>query len=355
MKNKNYSFAQYNNKIIEKINEAMIKANINQKKLSNETDISQSTLSKLLSNKSKFTIEQLVKICLALEINISNLVSFNNLGITFTDNVYSTNYIADSDNLVCDIRRPAFKGYVGNKYFIYFYSTVDSENKIINGTFELYASEDKRCKINLEIYTGQIDVLGQKITKKYTGDMIISIPLSSCYCILLNKEIGEMCFLNFHHMFLLSQNMLCRVGTVLTTSSGENRRPTIHRIVLSKYPYDIENNSEDLMFIKGQLKLNDSKITVSKEKFEKLLEEMKTTNLTDIIEFLNKFKNLSLEKTYYCIDENKLLDSSIEIMTKVNGISLLREASTSNKYNKINSVPDEFLFQYIVHKKLNKS
>ena len=109
---------------------------------------------------------------------------------------------------------------------------------IITYAINLYKEILKSCKV-LKIYTGKIDVSGQKITKNYTGDMIISVSFSSCYCSLINSEIGELCFLFFHHMFLFSQEIICRVGGVLTTSSGSNRRPTMHRMVISKYPFDI--------------------------------------------------------------------------------------------------------------------
>lgn len=339
---------EYNNKITENVLRKMKILHITQKELSKLADISQPTLSKLLSNKSKYTVEQLAKISIALQTDISEFISFQNNGINSIHNMYSS--IAENDNLVCSTNRSAFKGYLGNKYSIYFYSTISSESKLIHGEMELKHSEDNRCKINLKLYTGKIDVAGKKITKNYTGDMIISIPLSSCYCILINESIGEMCFLLFHHMFLFNHDMICRVGAVLTTSSGENRRPTLHRMVISKHEFDLQGDSLDLHFLKGQLKLNDSQIMISKASFEELKKYILKNNLEEFQTFFSLFEDLSSKEEYYIIDENKLLDSTISVSTKIQCISLLRENSISNKYNKISTKSDEYLFKYLEYK-----
>lgn len=339
---------EYNYKIIENVLNKMKVQHVTQRELSKLANISQPTLSKLLSNKSKFTVEQLVKIAAALQTDISEFVSFQSNSINSMHNMFSS--IIENDNLVCNTNRSAFKGYLGNKYFIYFYPTISSESKLIHGEMELKQSEENRCKINLKLYTGKIDVAGNKITKNYTGDMIISIPLSSCYCILTNQSIGEMCFITFHHMFLFNYDMRCRVGAVLTTSSGENRRPTIHRMVISKHEFDLQEDSPDLHFLKGQLKLNDSQIMISKSSFEELKKYILVNSPEEFQTFFSSFEVLSTKEEYYIIDENKLLDSSFSVSTKIQCISLLREKSASNKYNKVSTKSDEYLFKYLEYK-----
>lgn len=350
----NIFLEKYNVKLFESINRKCKEFHITQKQLSEMTDISQSTLSKLLSGKTKFTVEQMVRISAVFKTDISEFLSFQKMGAPFIDDSYSRDYVPENDNFVCDTDRPAFKGYIGNQYYIYFYSTIKSEKKMIHGELSFQKSEENRCKISLQLDTGKKDVSGNKVTKKYTGEMIISIPLSACYCILTSREIGEMCFISFHHMFLFNQNMLCRVGTALTTSSGENRRPTIHRMVISKYPFDLEDDSNDLHFLRGQLKLNNSKIIIKTKEFENLVQMVQENTDVDnnIIKFFNNFRELASCEEYFIIDESKLLDSNIPVITKVNGISLLREASIADKYSKISTKTDEFLFEYISHNKL---
>lgn len=348
MDNNKFYYDNYNSKIVLKVNQKIKNKHITQKQLAQSTGINQSTLSKLLANKSKFTVEQLIKICIALETDISEFISFQNSHLNAISNIYSS--LIENDNLVCDTKRSAYKGYLDNKYSIYFYSTISSETKLIHGQLTLNNTDENRCKINLKLYTGKIDISGKKITKNYTGDMIISIPLSSCYCILINQSIGEMCFLIFHHMFLFNNDMICRVGAALTTSSGENRRPTLHRMIISKYDFDLQDNSPDLHFLKGQLKLNNSQIIIPKSSFEKVKKYIFQNNLEEFQTFFSSFESLSSKEEYYIIDENKLLDSNISVSTKIQCISLLRENSISHKYNKISSKSDEYLFKYLEYK-----
>lgn len=344
----NNNYDNYNSKIVLKVNQKIKNLHITQKELSLSTGISQSTLSKLLANKSKLTVEQLSKISIALQTNISEFISFENDSKNSVRNMYSS--LIENDNLVCDTKRSAYKGYLNNEYSIYFYSTISSETKLIHGKLRIYDTDENRCKINLKIYTGKIDIAGEKITKNYTGDMIISIPLSSCYCILTNQSIGEMCFLIFHHMFLFNHDMMCRVGAALTTSSGENRRPTLHRMIISKYEFDLQDDNPDLHFLKGQLKLNDSQIIIPKSSFEEVKKYIFQNDLEEFQAFFSSFEKLSSAEEYYIVDENMLLDSSISVSTKIQCISLLREKSISNKYNKISTKSDEYLFKYLEYK-----
>lgn len=352
MESQNTFYKKYEKKVLQNIQNVMRENQVSQKTLSLDTGISQSTLSKLLSGKSSFTLEHIVKIAQALKVDIADLISFRNY--SFSENhFYSSYYVPENDNLVCTVTRPAFKGYIGNKYYLYFYSTISSETSLIHGELTLSASEEDRCKINLQIYTGQIDISGNKLKKIYTGDMIISISLASCYCTLINAEIGELCFLSFHHMFLFSQDIMCRIGAVLTTSSGGNRRPTLHRMIISKYEFNLDEDSPDLHFLKGQLKLNTSKILISKKELQTLIRKFNSDSDDELMKFFTSFKNLAEQEEYYEIEESTLLGINMPVDTKINAISLLREVSTSDKYNKISSKCDEFLFEYISSNKKN--
>lgn len=348
MNNLDIFLEKYHQNILNSINAKITEENITQKNLAALSKISQPTLSKLLSGKSKFTLDQLARISYALQIDISEIASFKTLKNDFINNISPSRFVPENDSLVRDITRPAFKGYTNNTYYIYFYPTISTETNLIQGELTLRASEDNHCKVDLKIYTGKIDVSGQKITKNYTGDMIISVSFSSCYCSLINSEIGELCFLSFHHMFLFSQEIICRVGGVLTTSSGSNRRPTMHRMIISKYPFDISKEGDDLHFLKGQLKLNSSRIIISKEKFDKLLDNSDIKSNEELVGFFKEFEErVTPPKEYYEIDEAQLLGLDTPVMTKIMGISLLREASVTKKYNKISTKTDEFLFTYL--------
>ena len=161
-------YIKYEKKVMKNIRHIMQEHGITQKILAENSGINQSTLSKLLSGKASFTLEHIAKIARALNIDAADLVSFRP-GTVITNTCFSSHYIPENDNLVCSINRPAFKGYIGNKYYLYFYSTISSEAKLIHGELTLSASDENRCRVNLEIYTGKIDVSGTPIRKVYTG------------------------------------------------------------------------------------------------------------------------------------------------------------------------------------------
>ena len=351
MENYNLIINKLEANIIEEVHKQLRTSRLTQKELATKTGINASTLSKLLLGKSNFSIEQLAKIALALGKDISDFLSFRNIGIENTSNIYSTTDMQESDNFVFDTNRPAFNGYLGNKYYVYFHSTMSSESKLIYGELTFASTGKDRCKVDLVLYTGKTDVSGKKITKNYVGDMIISIPQSSCYCILTNQRIGEMCFVIFHHMFLFNQDMICRMAVALTTSSGEHKRPTVHRLVISKQKFNLEATSHDLSFLRGQLKLNSKKIIISKATFESLKNQLSPDSDADLISYLNEIEKLISLEEFYIIDENKILLSDIDVFTKVQGISLLREKSIAENYNKISTTTDEFLFEYIQNPK----
>ena len=122
----------------------------------------------------------------------------------------------------------------------------------------------------------------------------------------------------------------------------------MHRMVISKYPFDISKEGDDLHFLKGQLKLNSSRIIISKEKFDKLLDNSDIKSNEELFGFFKEFEErVTPPKEYYEIDEAQLLGLDTPVMTKIMGISLLREASVTKKYNKISTKTDEFLFTYL--------
>lgn len=119
--------------------------------------------------------------------------------------------------------------------------------------------------------------------------------MGACYCILTNPDIGEICFLNFRHMFIFNQNLECRVGTISSTSSGENRLPVMQRILISKKPLHVNGrNLSDQEFVQGQLRLNNSKILISNNDLMALAEEYDDD--PDLNSFFNEFTKIPQKK-----------------------------------------------------------
>lgn len=338
----------YQKDIIGRIKNTMRDGDVTQLELSEKTGINQSMISKLLSGSSILNLNHIIKICIALKKSPSELLSSNDTSldeIFGNDDIYSSGLMSENDNLIFDTSRSAFKGYLDIPFFVYFLSTMDTEEKILKGTLLFKGSKNnKRCEASLELFTGKKDIEGNEITKVYKGEMIVSITMSTCYVILVNNTIGEICFFSFRHMFLFNHDMLCRIAEVLTTSSGENRRPTIHRMIISRYELDTQ---EDRHFINGQLKLNEPDIFIEKNVFDELKNSDFVKQSQNLITFFNEMQPPK-EITYYKIDENILRSSPVETYDKILGISLLKEKSNSCKNNKVDSDLDEYIYKYIL-------
>lgn len=339
MNNLSTTIETIQNKIIKNINLRLIELDMTQQALSQRTHIAQPTISKLLTGKSAFSLEQLIIISSAIGINLLSIVNdsdFINIPLKPSSSI---DLIPESDNLALDTTRPAFKGYLNNIFHIYFLSTVTGENRIINGNIEFIDTPNKRCKVKLTISTGKTNLFGEEITKEYTGNLIISIQQSTCYCILYNKDIAELSCLSFSHMYLSNEDLKCRMCVALTTSSGENRRPTIQRLIMSKYSFDLKNN-EDVQFLTSQLRLNTKTISIDRTDLEEIL----------TLDEYKKYKAQLVPSSYAesCIlDENQLLALNMKLAEKINLINMLRDKSSAPKNNKIGTNTDEFLFEYI--------
>ncbi len=72
-------------------------------------------------------------------------------------------------------------------------------------------------------------------------------------------------------MYLFNRDLECRMGTISSSSSGGNRLPVIQQILISQKPLNIgRKNISDLDFVKGQLRLNNSKILLFKNDLDDL-------------------------------------------------------------------------------------
>lgn len=332
---------------------------IKQLDLSIKSNIGQSTLSKIMKGEMKLTLQHIFKFSKALEVEPTDLINLENLNKSgnkhisnakMDESIINEHYL-NEQILLKDVNHQAFNGYINHTFHIYFYPTISSESSLLEGTILFKESEHKNyCKAELSLMTGQINANGENVYKKYTGELIISLTMGACYCILINSEIGEICFLNFKHIFLFNQKLACRVATMVSTSSGSNRLPIMQRALISNRELHVnENDNSDLDFVRGQLKLNNSEILIQEEAFSKLMDrpDIKTGDLKDFFdECYDCFETLR----YLHVEESKIraIDASSEI--KARGISLLRNISINERYNKISSKTDEFVFQYIDNK-----
>lgn len=356
----NISESEYCNIVLRRIKEYMYKNGIKQLDLSKETNINQSTLSKIMSGETKLTLQHIFRICNSLKVDPEILLSFDQDIGTDTMNqidagIINKKYI-DDQILIRTTTHPAFKGYIKNEFYIYFYSTISSETSLLEGKLLFEDTEyHNYCKATMLLYTGQKDSNGIDITKNYHGELIISLTMGTCYCILINSKIGEICSINFKHAFLFNQRLISRVCTVNSTSSGGNRLPIMQRALITETKlYAVSPSDEDFQFIRGQLRLNETIIFTPEDVIDELINSTDDNKSKALKDFFQSAKKMREHKNCDVFDETKIRSINAPSDVKSQGISMLRNQSISLKYNKISTKTEEFVFQYIDGKKTKK-
>lgn len=355
MNYENLNANEYCKTIIEKINSLLEQKSLKQIDLATRCNISQSSLSKILKGEMRLTLQHIFKISIALDITPEELLSLKTKNFDGSPKTCYSNYTdlgiineqyMNEQVLIRDKNHPAFNGYADNIFFIYLYSTINTESFLLEGKLSFDTRTSTFCKADLILNTGKFRSDGTPIEKHYYGELIISLTMGACYCVMSNPDIGEICFINFRHMFIFNQNLECRVGTISSTSSGGNRLPVIQRILLSKNELHVSGrNQSDLEFVQGQLRLNNSKILVSAEDLNEL--KQRYADDQNLTSFFEAFGNMSQKKDYYILEETNLQDITIPSNIKTRGLGILRNYSPALRYNKISTKTDEFVFDYI--------
>lgn len=336
---------QYYKNISERIMHVMTLKGISQARLNelcteNGFYISQSTLSKVLRSSASISLINVVQICKALKVDVSDILSLDENITTKIENDIAKKTTSYSP-LIYRADSPAFRGYLG-KYHCYFYSTISSEDNILHGRLEFEPSmSGEHCSATMRLETKKVDEHGKPIIKEYHGELIISLTMATAYCILTNEDIGEICFFQFHFIQINYEKLECRLAMVVTTCAGDNRRPTAHRMLISR-----KKLSKDLLYyISGQFLFNGSDITIPEENLEELRRDEK---------FPETFKsNLDrLIESSRTVDFRRIEELTVRAMymspeDKIKSICLLRKYTSAKKYNKIGTKSDEFVYQLI--------
>lgn len=345
---------EYCKDVIQKIKQVMDQKSMSQVVLANKIGMGQSTLSKFLAGDTRVSLSHIAKICWALEINPGDILSLDQEQLPRAAATVPYGHSRNSETLITSPAHSAFKGYL-RAFYVYFNSTISSEDIILEGILKFEPSPDTDiCTADLVLDTGKKRADGTPITKHYTGELIISLSMSACYCTLISPEISEICFLVFHHMFLFHEELICRLACVSTVSSGGNKRPTIHRMLISRNRLDVSNHkSDDFNFVRGQLMLNSSEIYITEKAYANMKHmEEEQLNDEEMRALLDEFDALCDKDKVFFVDESKLRNSLYPMDKKLKMITLLRKYSISSKYNKISTKSDEYILNYLENKKL---
>lgn len=344
---KKLEYITYSQKILERIKNELVKQKISQKTLGQLCNLSQPTISKLLKGDTPLTLEFLFNVCDKLEIPIETLLSttdtlsdkLTSLQFAMQNQIYD-NFHSDNEAIVSDPSLYPFKGILGT-YNFYCNPTISSELELLKGTITFSPSirgGKTYCSCKLTLYTGKYNSVGQEDKKLYTGMMLISLPMQSCYCILSCDESAEYVFLLFHHMFLTKADLECRIAAVLTTSAGSHRRPAMEKCIISR----TKLSQEDLEQIQGQLKMNCSNIKITESDFKKYIVE----------DLPNDFPDAHISYETICnIEESFIKKSSLPTNKQDALINKLRKYSIDRRYTKISTHADDILYNFIKEKK----
>ena len=251
-------------------------------------------------------------------------------------------------HLVTDPENDLFEGYLQD-YYCYYYPTSSKENKennkILRGILKL-EPEDGWCRATLKINTGSFSDCGEVNFKIYTGYAAIPAYGTTLNCIMYSDKLGEFCNLMFRYFKINFGKQDLRIAEVLSASlATENRRPTTHRMLLSRE----EIKDKDLQIILPALELNYSTLTVVKDRLESVGEIS-----DDYQKIVNKIISESEKKETYFLAESdvkniakKYMKTSIEIKEF---IMQVRKVAYSYRYNKIGNKADTIVRDILLSK-----
>lgn len=235
-----------------------------------------------------------------------------------------------------------FQPYLG-KYHCLFISTDSSSTDLVRGLFEITPGEDEseQCTAYMTVY----DKKGNEI-KWYSGPFFINIHYRTWHCILVGRKKQEVCMLTASHFNSTIHPNLLNVALSLTTSSGLQKRPTMHRILLSR---NRVSRKKDLELIQAQLRLNTDSICISKtaldslqKDMEEALHEAKTekerTKYQAVLVCIERIREMGKKEEFYMMAESIIYDSNEIIQDRhLRGfvVSKIRASTDSMRYNKI--------------------
>lgn len=287
--------------------------------------ISSGNISNITSGNSRATLATLIKLSSILDVSISDLIC---------NTEKDSSSITKDNDFITDINSKFFQPYLG-EYHVYFFPTEEiNQDKLLHGLLKIGDFKDKgTLKFTLDVNVNEANT--KKSIKEYYGRVILSQPIESIYCILEGIQQVEYCFLALNYQYLITKELKNRIALALTVSSGNERRPTIHRVYLTRD----EISEKEKQLIMGVLRLNSSEIMIPVGKFDEII---RNDMFSD--EFVNYLKNNKKEKSYYSIDIKEILNDTIDL-DMVREILILSNYAFSHKFHKVLKIEDDLLYK----------
>lgn len=294
--------------------------------------VTQPELSKLYSRTKKINLYELTAISKALSVPVDFFVS----GVVpYQEDLLSPK----SKRLLSKAEDEAFFSYFG-EYYIYYNTTAEQEDKVQSGRMIVSQENKGYCKVELFIHTGTY-LNQEEVVKKYEGRMLITTLLSGAYIIVRNDSIGELCFMIMRHRTFTIKQVECRMALCLTIGAGENKLPTVHRMLISRKNL----SDEQVEIIQPYFDLYGNVIHIEKSKAEKLGNVLTEIGEKDALRTLWR---VLPEKQYYEVSI-ELLRRHLHLDREKFAIfiaNLLRLAETE-PYSKIQESDDNLTYAII--------
>lgn len=371
----------YNKLVAGRLKNAIKKMEIEQAELAKRCReqgfaMSPSKLNKMMNSGSGMQISSVAAICETLGLDMNEVLSTNpNQEIKIHLVSHEKPVYKNPPQLIKNPNAREFERYMG-LYHIVFNQTKSGEKGHHVGTMELKHSDDESfCEVIVSIPITNDD--GEKFEKKYKGNAVISTRMKSLYISVESEALGEIVFINITYMYLNYTDLKCRVGAVVTTSTGDNHMPTMEKIIIIRKETEDEILSERILdFFDGELRLNSSDILIAADDYDRFLRELNegpesgdtdpiSKCMYNWIKYRDEFKNMILSSTgddtipgiqprlYYSIPESRIRESQMSNLAIAQVLSRLRFYSSARKHSKVSRKADERV--YLLFKEWKKA
>ncbi len=313
----------------------------------------QGTVSRIFKGEG-LNLKILFKLCKELNVDITEILTGNPKKVV--TEAKGNNEKKSEESIITDATSVRFTGYLG-KYYGYFFSTEDSNEKIHDGCFTISRqSKTNKCIASFTFETGVInEKTGKYNVKKYKGPVKLSQRLGAISCELTAQDkSGDVSYIIFEHEDKINQSCESALGMAVTICAGGSRHPVAQRFLICRQ----ELSDDDLYYISGQLKLNEKKILISEKEYKEFIKDNKLPDSFDNRDEQGEdilLKNTKPQKYYQFTEGDIAKVASMSDVDLAKTISLLRKHSSSRPSTKVGKDCGDYIFKYLKDKKTRES
>ena len=251
--------------------------------------------------------------------------------------------LSEAGQLSLNIQSPysELTGYCG-EYHSLFVSTDSNEKRLVEGLFSIGKdpSDPNLCRAHMTLYNEKHEEI-----KWYSGPFFINRHYRTWHCILIGHEKQEVCMLTASHFNATLRPNQFNMVLALTTSSGVQKKPVVHRLLLSRRPF----SKRDQKLIQAQLMLNTDSICISEDALSALEEttnqrlqnaksRMARSECQAVLTAIDIIRQMGQKRTYYTVNESMIYGADTVAADKrlrALALSTIRACTDTVYYNKV--------------------